>query len=137
MGHLSLAKGFCRVKFWAKFAFWKGAVPGEVFGEVWAEVCGKVSSLFCWDIQTKKEIQIKFQPRKPTALHSKTGKYSGKDFITRLCRGTLAESFLASTLPDANSEIMLGLMAQSQSKLASIHTYHLLQVKFVLHVMGT
>ena len=34
------AKGFCRAKFWANFAFWRGAVFGEVWGDVSGEVFG-------------------------------------------------------------------------------------------------
>ena len=54
-------KGFCRAKFWAKFAFWREAVQGEVFGEVWGDVFGgklctailakireKIMTRFCW-----------------------------------------------------------------------------------------
>ena len=40
---VSLAKGFCRAKFWAKFAFWRvvwGEVLGRVFGEAFGEVFG-------------------------------------------------------------------------------------------------
>ena len=51
-----LATGFCRVKFWAKFAVWRGAVRGEVFGEVFgAKFLAKFSGLFCWDIRSKKK----------------------------------------------------------------------------------
>ena len=33
-GFLRSEKGLGRAKFWAKFTFWRGAVRGEVFGEV-------------------------------------------------------------------------------------------------------
>ena len=56
---IELAKGFCRAKFWAKFAsstFGVGQfqVQGEVFGEVWREVFGEVSGLVCWDVRSQK-----------------------------------------------------------------------------------
>ena len=41
-GLLGLASGFCRARFWAKFAFWRGTVRDEVFGEVWGEAFGEV-----------------------------------------------------------------------------------------------
>ena len=42
---LSLAKGCCRAKFWAKFPFWRGAVRGEVCREVCREVFHEVFGL--------------------------------------------------------------------------------------------
>ena len=85
-----LAKGFCRAKFWAKFPFWRGAVQGEVFAEVFREVFHEVSGLVLLGHSEQKYLQRKFQPRIPMTLHSKTGEISGKNFMTRFCRGTLA-----------------------------------------------
>ena len=54
-----------------KFAFWRGAVRDEVFGEVFGR---KFSGLFCWDMQSREKLQLKLQPKMPTALHSKIDK---------------------------------------------------------------
>ena len=44
-----LAKGFCRIKFGAKFAF-----GGEQLGAKFlAKICAKFMGLFCWDVQSK------------------------------------------------------------------------------------
>ena len=100
---IDLAKGFCRAKFWAKFTFWRGAVRSKVFGEVWADVFGEVFGLvLLGHSEHKKKLQQKLQPRKPTALHSKSGENSGKNFIARFCTGTLANDRRTSDVRSQN-----------------------------------
>ena len=55
----SLAQGFCRAKFWAKFLFWRGAVQGEVFREVCGEVFHEVFRL-CFG---GEQFGAKFSPK--------------------------------------------------------------------------
>ena len=86
-----LAKAPCRAKFWAKFPFWRGAVRGEVFGEVCHEVFHEVLGLVLLGHSEQKKLQQELQPKISMTLHSKTGEISGKNFMTRFCRGTLAK----------------------------------------------
>ena len=60
------------------------AVQGDVFGEVWGEVFGEVFGLV-WLGHSEPN---KLQPMGPRGLHSKVGENSGKNFMTRSCRGT-------------------------------------------------
>ena len=68
----------------------KGGSPDEVFGKVCTKVFGEVSRLVLLRMYRAKEIQQNFHPRNPTALHSKIGENSGKNFMTRFCKGTPA-----------------------------------------------
>ena len=65
---LALVKGFCRAKFWAKFAFWTGAVGGQSF---WRSF----RACFAGALRAKKRSS---QPRTPTALRNKLTKIQGK-----------------------------------------------------------
>ena len=77
----------------------EGFLQSEVLGEVSvlakfeAKFLAKFSGLFCWDIQGRKKFSKKLQPKIPTTLHSKTGEYSGNNFMTRFCRGNPAKTY--------------------------------------------
>ena len=60
-----LAKGLCRAKFWAKFAFWKGAVWGGVFGEVCGEAFGGVFGLVLLGHSEQEIFSTHFSPKVP------------------------------------------------------------------------
>ena len=92
----ALAKGFCRAKFWFKFARWRRGVLGEVLGEVWGKVFGEVFRACSAGTFRANKHQQKLQPQIPTALHSKTGENSGKNIMTRFCRWTLTKASMKS-----------------------------------------
>ena len=95
----ALAKGFCRAKFWFKFACWRGGVLGEVWGEVWGKVFGEVFRACSAGTSRANKHQQKLQPKIPTALHSKTGENSGKNIMTRFCRWTPTKASMKSEAP--------------------------------------
>ena len=94
-----LAKGFCCAKFWVKFAFWRGAVRGEVLGEVGA----KFSGLFCLG-RSKQKMQQKFQPKSPTGLHSKAGEIQGKTSWRSSAKGTPRQRAIQEATKDPEVE---------------------------------
>ena len=71
---LRLEKGFCRTKFRAKFAFWRGAVRGEVFAKVWGEVFAEVFGEVLLGQAEQKNVIKNFSPKIPTTLQSKLAK---------------------------------------------------------------
>ena len=89
----------------------KGFLQSEVLGEVSvlegrqfrakflpkcsAKFFTKFSGLFCWDIQTKKIFSENFSPEFPWLCTAKLEKKSGKNFMTRFCRGTLANVWVS------------------------------------------
>ena len=78
MALLSLAKGFCRAKFWAKFPFWRGgAVRGEVFREVCREVFHEVFGLVLLG-HSEKNFSKNFSPKFPWHCTAKLEKFQGK-----------------------------------------------------------
>ena len=79
--------------FGRSFCFGGGGVRGEVFAEVFREVFREVFGLVLLGHSEQKKLQRKLQPRIPMTLHSKTREISGKNFMTRFCRGTLAKRF--------------------------------------------
>ena len=86
-----LAKGFCKRSFGRSFRFGGGRFRAKFLLRFSVKFFTKFSGLFCWDIQSKNKLQRKLQPRIHMTLHSKTGEISGKNFMTRFCRGTLAK----------------------------------------------
>ena len=50
----TLAKCFCRAKFWAKFLARRGQFGAKFLAKFAAKFFAKFSGLFCWDIQEQK-----------------------------------------------------------------------------------
>ena len=78
-----------------KFPFWRGAVRGEVFREVCHEVFHEVFGLVLLGHSEQKNFSKNFSPKFPWPCTAKLEKFQGKNFMTRFCRGTLANIFLA------------------------------------------
>ena len=72
---------------------------GEVFGEAFGEVFGAVFGLVSLGHSEQISIQQKPQPKSPKPLRSKTGENSGKNFMTRFCRGTRQRVALVKRAP--------------------------------------
>ena len=80
--------GFCRAKFRAKFAFLGVAVRGEV--NLGRSYCRSFRVCFAGTFRAIKTFS-KTSAQSSTALRSKAGKNSGKNFFTRFCRRTPAK----------------------------------------------
>ena len=74
-----------------KVYVWRGAVRHEVFGEVWGKVFGKVFGLVLLGHSEQNVLQLKLQRKIHTALHNKIDENSGRNFVTRFCRGAPAK----------------------------------------------
>ena len=65
-----------------------GQFGAKFFAKFAAKFSTKFSALSCWDSQSKKNFSAKF----PWPCTAKLEKIQGKNFTTRFCRGTLANT---------------------------------------------
>ena len=95
--NILISKGFLQSEVLGKvYVLEGGGVRGEVFGKVRGEVFGEVSGLALLRHSEQKKVSARLQPEIPTALHSKRGESSWKNFsMTRFWREIPADMILA------------------------------------------